>query len=250
LIPNPIHKVLSTLTRHHVRFLLMGGQACVLYGAAQFSRDTDIVIPMDRANLQRLQLALDELEALRIAVPPFDEDYLGRGHAVHFRCQHKDAKGTRLDVMALMRNVPPFEELWSRRRTIELKSGLQIDLLGVADLVMAKKTQRDKDWPMIRELVDTHFQAHQDEATPARVDFWLREARSVPLLQKLATLYPDAWRLAQGSRPLLALAIKGQEESLDKALAEEERIEREADRQYWSPLKKELERLRHSRPSP
>jgi hypothetical protein len=25
---------------HHVRALLMGGQACVFYGAAEFSRDT------------------------------------------------------------------------------------------------------------------------------------------------------------------------------------------------------------------
>ena len=40
MIPNPILKVLSTLTTHRVRHLLMGGQACVLYGAAQFSRDT------------------------------------------------------------------------------------------------------------------------------------------------------------------------------------------------------------------
>ena len=44
MIPNPILKVLSTLTIRRVQFLLMGGQACVLYGAAQFSRDTDIVI--------------------------------------------------------------------------------------------------------------------------------------------------------------------------------------------------------------
>jgi hypothetical protein len=35
---NQILKVLSTLTSHTVRHLLMGGQACVYYGAAQFSR--------------------------------------------------------------------------------------------------------------------------------------------------------------------------------------------------------------------
>ena len=41
LIPNPIHKVLSTFQSCGVRALLMGGQACVFYGAAEFSRDTD-----------------------------------------------------------------------------------------------------------------------------------------------------------------------------------------------------------------
>jgi hypothetical protein len=39
LIPNPIRKVLSSIHAHRVRALLMGGQACVLYGAAEFSRD-------------------------------------------------------------------------------------------------------------------------------------------------------------------------------------------------------------------
>ena len=39
---NPILKVLSTLCSHEVRYLLMGGQACVFYGGAEFSRDTDV----------------------------------------------------------------------------------------------------------------------------------------------------------------------------------------------------------------
>jgi|LakMenE18May11ns_1017448.scaffolds.fasta_scaffold9727648_2 hypothetical protein len=47
LIPNPILKVLSTLSCHIVRHLLIGGQACVLYGAAEFSRDCDVIILAD-----------------------------------------------------------------------------------------------------------------------------------------------------------------------------------------------------------
>jgi hypothetical protein len=31
------------MAAHQVRALLMGGQACVFYGAAEFSRDTDLV---------------------------------------------------------------------------------------------------------------------------------------------------------------------------------------------------------------
>ena len=71
MIPNPIHKVLSTLSSHGVRHLLMGGQACVFYGAAEFSRDCDIVIVADDDNLARLSSSLEELEAKCIAVPPF-----------------------------------------------------------------------------------------------------------------------------------------------------------------------------------
>jgi len=48
LDPNPIHKVLSTFQSCKVGALLMGGQACVFYGAAEFSRDTDFTITPNR----------------------------------------------------------------------------------------------------------------------------------------------------------------------------------------------------------
>ena len=58
MIPSPIRKALSTIRRHQVAHLLMGGQACVLYGAAEFSRDLDLALLPDPTNLDRLQAAL------------------------------------------------------------------------------------------------------------------------------------------------------------------------------------------------
>lgn len=60
MTPSPILKVLFTLTRSGVRSLLMGGQACVLYGAAEFSRDTDIVVPADDAATIAADLRAEE----------------------------------------------------------------------------------------------------------------------------------------------------------------------------------------------
>ena len=57
MTPSPILKVLSTIRRNGVRSLLMGGQARILYGGAEFSRDTDILMVADAANLARLQAA-------------------------------------------------------------------------------------------------------------------------------------------------------------------------------------------------
>ena len=71
MIPNPIRKVLYSMREHRVRALLMGGQACVFYGAAEFRRDTDLAIVADADNLARLRRALDSLQAEVIAVPPF-----------------------------------------------------------------------------------------------------------------------------------------------------------------------------------
>jgi hypothetical protein len=101
LTPNPILKVLSELNGSRVQYLLMGGQACVLYGGAEFSRDTDIAVLLDAENLHLLSEALDRLQAAPIALPPLEWGYLARGHAVHFRCQHPDAAGLRVDVMSV-----------------------------------------------------------------------------------------------------------------------------------------------------
>jgi hypothetical protein len=66
----------------------MGGQACVFYGAAQFSRDVDLALLAEDENLACFRAALEELQAVRIAVPGFGPVLLARGHSVHFRCRH------------------------------------------------------------------------------------------------------------------------------------------------------------------
>lgn len=224
----------------------MGGQACVLYGAAEFSRDTDLVVFADAGNLQRLQQALDELQADRIAVPPFEQQYLDMGLAVHFRCRHPDAGGVRIDVMSRLRGVDEFAALWERRTSLEV-AGEVIEMLSLPDLVQAKKTQLDKDWPMVRRLVDAHYFTHRGAPSDRQITFWLREARSASTLVEIAQRYPDCCTRETPRRPLLALAAAGDLAALEIALRAEEAQEREADRVYWGPLRKELERLRQIR---
>ena len=48
--------------------LLMGGQACVFYRAAQVRKDLDRTRLTEPANLERLRVALKQLAAQRIAV--------------------------------------------------------------------------------------------------------------------------------------------------------------------------------------
>ena len=226
---------------------MMGGQACVFYGAAEFSRDTDFALLADAANLERLDAALRELQASLIAVPPLSLEYLRRGHAVHFRCRHPDADGLRVDVMSTMRGVAEFPQLWERRTTLQGADGTIYELMSLPDLVQAKKTQRDKDWPMIRRLIEADRVACRGTPSQEQVRFWLREGRTPQLLVDLACQFPDeAAALAKGLRPLLTAALQDDEAGVEAGLIEEERIERAADREYWIPLKRELERLRHA----
>ena len=223
----------------------MGGQACVFYGAAEFSRDTDFAILADAENLARLRKALAELRAEPIAVPPFELKYLRRGHAIHFRCQHPEALRMRVDVMSKMRGVDSFAKLWRRRTVIQLPDGTKCDLLSLPDLVQAKKTQRDKDWPMIRRLVEANYFQNRDKPNATQIKFWLLEFRTPELLIQLAQNHAALARKFTPKRRLLAHAVSGKVIQLERALLAEETVERKKDKIYWSPLFKQLEKLRH-----
>lgn len=225
----------------------MGGQACILYGGAEFSRDIDFAILASEENLNQLRACLDELQAEVIAVPPFSQEHLERGHAIHFRCTTPDAAGLRVDIMTKLRGVDDFESLWQRRTTIVSDDGSEFQLLSLPDLVKAKKTQRDKDWPMVRRLIEADYFAEQDQPTREKIEFWLRELRTPGLLIETAEAHDEIAYAIEIDRPLIKFARNGDEISLVKALLDEENAVREADRQYWRPLKAELEQIRRDR---
>ncbi len=237
MIPNPIRKVLSSIRKHRVRALLMGGQACVLYGAAEFSRDIDLAILADPRNLARLRKTLAELGAEVVAVPPLDPKYLRRGHAVHFRCSDPEILRLRIDVMSRMRGTDSFPKLWARRTTLHLPGSLTCDLMSLPDLVRAKKTQRDKDWPMIRRLLEADYFQHRERPGRTRVAFWLRELRTPELLVEVAQDHPRTARRLAPARPLLVHAGSGNLKGIEQGLLEEELAEREKDRRYWASLR-------------
>ena len=225
----------------------MGGQACVFYGAAQVSKDIDFLVLSEPDNFARLQAALAELQADRIAVPPFDPGALARGHAVHFRCHAPVVEGLRIDVMTHLRAMPEFMSLWRRRTTLVDDDGVEYHLLCIPDLVQAKKTQRSRDWPVIELLVTIHYRQNAGETAGAHVDFWLREARTPELLAELCQRFPTQAANLTANRPLIRLARDRSLDDLRTALDAEVRAEQARDRDYWAPLRRELEQYRLER---
>ena len=55
--------LLEPLVRHGVDFVLIGGMAGIALGSAYPSYDVDVVYARDRANLERLVAALQEIDA-------------------------------------------------------------------------------------------------------------------------------------------------------------------------------------------
>jgi hypothetical protein len=223
----------------------MGGQACVFYGAAQVSKDIDFLVFADPRNFERLEAALADLQAGRIAVPPFEPAALARGHAVHFRCRAPGVDGLRVDVMTRLRSMPEFPTLWERRTTFADDQGVEYELLCIPDLVQAKKTQRSRDWPVIELLVTIHHRENAVHPTAEHIDFWLREARTPELLVDPCDRFPREADVLATQRPLIQRARQRTLDELRAALDAEVRAEQAKDRDYWEPLRRELERYRH-----
>jgi hypothetical protein len=73
------------------------------------------------------------------------------------------------------------------------------------------------------------------------------ELRTPQLLLELAQTHVSLARRLETWRPLLKHASAGKLAQLERALAAEEAGLRMEDKTYWSPLLKELERLRHGK---
>jgi hypothetical protein len=225
----------------------MGGQACILYGGAEFSRDIDLSIGIGSQNLEAVRKALDRLRAEAVFFPSLNSRYLRRGHACHFRCRAKGMEGLRIDLMAKMRGCPGFERLWARRTIVHLPGVGEIGVLSLADLVQAKKTQREKDWPMIARLIETDLTREYPCADRKKLAFWLKECRTPFWLMKLAREHKELCAKLASRRRVLRAALKHDTRVVRALLLKEESGEKKRDWIYWKPLRKDLEHLRHER---
>lgn len=61
-------RILETLDRHQVDYLVIGGVAANLHGSNQPTRDLDLTYETSMANRERLAAALRELGAVRLTI--------------------------------------------------------------------------------------------------------------------------------------------------------------------------------------
>lgn len=149
------------LARHQVQFVIIGGMAATLHGAAYVTLDIDITPRPDRSNLERLSAALFELEAkVRIVggseddALPFDHSGESLGRA---RIWNLTTNAGHLDICAQPAGTDGYDDLRRDAITIEL-AGTTVSLASLADIVRSKEAAgRDKDrlaLPMLRRLLE------------------------------------------------------------------------------------------------
>jgi len=245
---------LAALNRHGVRYVLISGQACVHYGATQFTKDIDLWVESSEANLHYLVAALGELSARQRFLPPLERAFLERGHAVHFEVD-TEAAAYRVDLMTHPPRVGAFDAA-ERDATESSVAGVRCPVVDLARLVELKKTQRDEDYPVIARLVSAIFRyldGHPDERQ--RLGLWVcHESRSPEELLTIATEWPGgAAMLADTGRAAAVAAVEAASRrpfdwelaagEVGQALRREQDALQREDREYWRPRLAELRAL-------
>jgi hypothetical protein len=236
------------LERFRVRYLLISGQATVLYGASTFSEDVDLWVDPSAQNWRRLLTALEHSSArVYKLTPPLTRRYTLGGHGFHFVLPAENGSGLPnfLDVLGVPPRVGSFGACRRRAMRFNTEWGT-LPVIGVPDLVLLKKTRRLGDYPVISALVRL---ACRQIRSRRQWEWALHQTFEAEDLLALWRRGKPRWRRAiRGRRPavqyLLAnLQSTGLERALARLLALEIETARQQDREYWKPIITELKRL-------
>lgn len=242
--------------RERVEYLLIGGQAAVVYGAAQFTEDFDLWVRPDERNLSALLRALAKSEAIvdRLT-PPLTLRFARKGHGFHFLLPPSANDPEAVDIMARPPRVGGFEP--AKRRSSVLKTPWgDVRVVSPEDLVLLKRTNRPEDYPVISRLAILHLGASRKPTR--KLVRWaaqnaFRAEDLAEIIRRHAILLKSSDGVApRATRRLLAGHGANREfEETDLAFAEHELFLAlapllQAGRAYWAPHRRELRKLRDS----
>jgi hypothetical protein len=245
-----IRSFFQSLDREGVAYLLISGQAAILYGAAAFSEDVDIWIKPTASNASALLKALRSQGARYYKLtPPLQAQYLRRGHGFHFCIP--GAPECYLDVLGKPPRVLDFDAAAAAATTMATAWG-PIPTIGIKHLVSLKMTQRLGDYPVIGRLVLRYIEA-ADHLPEDDIAWVLAHIFTAEDLKELLAACPEVVRACTRPAALRRFAedfrvdedVKPEvHDAVEMWLARRMQKARRADRAYWQPIIAELRDLR------
>ena len=241
----------QSLRAHDVAYLLISGQATILYGAATFSEDIDLWIEPSDVNVQRLRAALKEAGARYHKLTlPLDRRYLEAGHGFHFVFEPEPLF---LDVLGRPPRCRSFSAVERDSRRFQTDWG-KLPVIGARDLIELKKTQRLADYPIISALTLRILENCDVSAKTLR---WaVTNLFTVETFLLFNQNYPQWVDSSPADIPsaLTRMAGRPADEIPDSVIDEATRWmnaaiarHQQADRHYWRPIIEELRKLRRNK---
>lgn len=147
-------RILAALVARGVDFVIIGGVAAVLHGAAYVTVDLDVCPSTDHQNLDRLSAALEDLDArIRVEGVPegfaFSHDGAALGRATIWNLQTNAGD---LDLAISPSAVGGFEALAGNASQQDL-GGLHVLVASLDDIIRSKRAaNRPKDHLALPQL--------------------------------------------------------------------------------------------------
>jgi hypothetical protein len=137
---------LETLTKHGVRFVVIGGVAGNLRGSTTVTQDVDVCYARDRENLLRMAAALQELHA-RLRGAPSDVPFILDAKTLEMGDHFTFATDVgSMDILGHLSGIPGgYEELERAADDMDL-GGFTVRVASIDDLIRMKRAVgRPKD---------------------------------------------------------------------------------------------------------
>ncbi len=163
-------RVLRTLERHGVRFVVIGGYAAGILGAPIMTNDLDVCYERTTENMAKLAAGLQELHA-KLRVAHVDEDLpfildgrtLAAGDSFTFRTDAGD-----VDVLGTPSGTSGFKDLDAAATSYDLGDGLVVRVVSLDDLIRMKEAAaRPKDEAHLHLLTVLKRTIEAEQDTPA-----------------------------------------------------------------------------------
>ncbi len=150
---NRFVRIIEALTRHDVRFIIVGGIAAVLQRVPVITEDFDIVHDRSSDNVARLLRALSDLDAIYRDDPrnlrPSASHLVGTGH------QLLETHGVHFDVLGTIDPDLGYSDLIADSELVEV-AGHEVRVLTLERLIAHKRDlSRPKDKLMLLHLEAT-----------------------------------------------------------------------------------------------
>jgi hypothetical protein len=223
-----MRRLFRSFERFGLDYLLISGQAAILYGAATFSEDIDIWIRPTSENAGRLLQALAACHGrVYKLTPALTRKNLARGHGFHFVIPARPSP-VYLDVMGRPPRVGPYGEARRRAHDVRTPWG-RIPVVSIPDLIALKRTRRLSDYEVISNLVPIHLAG---------------EGQPGPELWRWA--YRNSYRVEDRVAIARRIGLRLSRATVRRQILEEVTRLQARDTAYWRGIIADLRRLRRA----
>ena len=224
-----MRRLFRSFERFGVEYLLISGQAAIMYGAATFSEDVDIWIRPTLENATRLLRALAACQGrVYKLTPALTRKNLMAGHGFHFVIPARHAP-VYLDVMGRPPRVGAYRPARRRAHDVPTPWG-RIPVMSIPDLIALKRTRRLSDYEVISNLVRVRLAAERDP-TP---EIW-------------RWAYRNSYRVEDRLAIARRIRVRRSPAALRRGILAEVARRQAADSAYWRGIIADLRRLHRAR---